>query len=84
MVGLLDGAESGNVSFQVYIRAVGESDWHEMGPGITALYDYRIDSMAVPVPPEYFGKKVDFRLSVLNVREPYQSWAVWQEAKIIR
>jgi len=84
LVGFLHGAESGNVRFQIYIRSKGERDWHEMGPELNALYDYRIDPMVIPIPPEYFGKKADFRLSVINAREPFQSWAVWIEAKVIR
>jgi hypothetical protein len=84
IVGLLEGATAGNVDFQVYVRAEGENDWHLLGNGLTAYYDYIIKAMVLPLPPDYFGKHVDFRLRVNNVNEPLQNWAVWVEAKIIR
>ncbi len=84
LVGLLHNAVSGNVQFWVYIRLHGESDWSPIVSGVNDIYDYKIKTMSVPIPPEYFGKNADFRLQVNTNGEPLQDWAVWLDAKIIR
>lgn len=84
LVGLVEGATSGNVQFWVYIRSQGEADWEPLVSDVDDIYDYRIKSISVPVPPKYFGKNVDFSLRVSANGEPMQDWAAWVEAKIIR
>jgi len=84
LVGLMQGADSGNVQFRVYIRLHGESDWLSLVTGVNDTYDYKIKAISVPIPPEYFGKNADFRLQVNANGEPLQAWAVWLDVKIIR
>jgi hypothetical protein len=83
IAGLLEGAINGNVEFQVYI-STGDGNWKILGEGIPDSYDYRLKSVVLPVPPEYYGRQVYFRLKVNNINEPSQNRAVWAEARIIR
>jgi hypothetical protein len=84
LAGLLEGAVAGDVVFQVYIREKGQTEWIALGDGMEDIYDYRIKSIIIPIPSQYYDKQVDFRLKVQNASEPLQNWAVWVQAKIIR
>jgi hypothetical protein len=84
ITGFLDGASTGGVRFWVYIREHGSSEWEVLVPGISDIYDYKLQTFSVAVPPEYYGENVDFSLRVDAVRSPLQDWAVWVKAKIIR
>ena len=84
VVGLVEGAIVGEVQFWVYMRLQGETDWVVLVSGVDDIYDYRIKTMSVPLPPEYFGKDVDFSLRVFANGEPLQDWAAWVDARILR
>jgi hypothetical protein len=84
LVGLMEGAFGGDVSFWVYTRLNGDTEWEELVPGIQHVFNYRVESFSVPLPPKYFGKKIDFSLRVCANRDPFQDWAAWVEARIIR
>ncbi len=84
LVGLLEGASAGDVKFWVYIRSDGESEWDTLVHGVEDIYDYRIKAIAVPIPPAYFGKNIDFSLRVSANGEPLQDWATWVDAKIVQ
>jgi hypothetical protein len=84
LVGLLEGAQSGDVEFLVYIRPHGQGEWDILVPGVWDLYDYKLRALAVLIPPSYFGMNVDFSLVASTHGDPLQDWAVWVEAKILR
>jgi hypothetical protein len=84
VVGLLHGAATGSVRFWVYIREHGKPEWEILMPGVPDVYDYKLETVSVPVPSEYYGKNVDFSLRVDSVANPLQDWAVWVNARIIR
>lgn len=84
ITGLLEGADAANVSFEVYAKAKGDTDWTLLGEPVNAIYDYKLRSINLPVPASFYGKTTDFRLKVYNFGEPLQNWAVWVQARIIR
>jgi len=84
VVGLLEGSDAGAVSFWVYVRLHGETDWDVLVSGVDDWYDYKLRSIVAQIPPLYFGRKVDFSLRVSTNGEPLQDNAVWIESKIIR
>jgi len=84
IVGLLEGAAAGNVEFQLFIRQKGQSEWEQAGDTVYDIYDYKLQTMVIPIPVKYTGKNIDFRLKVTNVSEPLQNLAVWIQAKLIR
>jgi hypothetical protein len=84
LVGLLEGAQSGDVEFLVYIRPHGQGEWYTLVPGVWDLYDYKLRAIAVLIPPSYFRMDVDFSLVVSTHGDPLQDRAVWVEAKILR
>ncbi len=84
VVGLLEGSVAGDVSFWVDIRLHGETEWDPLVSGIDDWYDYKLKSIVAPIPPQYFGRKVDFSLKVSANGEPLQDNAVWIESRIIR
>jgi hypothetical protein len=83
IVGLLEDSHAGGVSFWLYIRLHGESEW-EILASVDDWYDNRLKSIVAQIPPQYFNKKVDFSLRVSANDDPLQDKAVWVEAKIIR
>ena len=83
VVGFLDGASTGGARFWVYVREHGSSEWDVLVPGVSDIYDYKLQTFSVAVPPAYYGKNVDFSLRVDAVRSPLQDWAVWVKAIII-
>jgi hypothetical protein len=84
IVGLLEGADAGNVTFEVYAGSIVTGEWTLLGDGVNAIYDYKLRSVNLPVPPSFYGKKTDFRLKVFNNGEPLQNWAVWVKARLVR
>lgn len=84
VVGLAEGAIAGEVQFWVYIRLHGQTDWVALVSAVDDIYDYRIKTVSVPIPPEYYGKDVDFSLRVFANGEPLQDWATWVDARILR
>ena len=84
LVGLLEGAHSGDVEFLVYLRPHGQGEWNVLVPPVWDLYDYKLRSIATVIPPAYFGINVDFRLVVNTHGDPLQDRAVWVDAKILR
>jgi hypothetical protein len=84
LVGLMQGAIAGDVTFHVYIRESSEMEWTELSSGVYDWYDYKIKPFVIRIPVSYFGEKVDFSLRVSANGEPLQDWAVWLEAKLIR
>ena len=84
VVGLLEDSHAGDVSFWVYIRLHGEDEWDVLVSGVDDWYDYKLKSIAAPIPPSYFGRKADFSLRVSTNDDPFQDKAVWVESRIIR
>jgi hypothetical protein len=83
IVGLLQGASTGSVRFWVYIREHGEPGWKVLVPGVPDGYDYKLETISVAIPPEYYGKNIDFSLRVDALAGPLQDWAVWVKARIV-
>ena len=84
LVGLQQDAFAGDVIFKLYIRKNKDTEWTELSSGVYDWYDYKIKPMVIPIPPQYFGEQPDFRLRVNTNGEPFQDWAVWVQAKLIR
>ena len=80
-VGLLEGAEHGDVTFRVMILPDGGPDtWIAE---VNKSYSGSIKTINAPLHP-WVGKRAYFILEVQSNESPQQDWAGWVEAKIIR
>jgi hypothetical protein len=69
-----------NVACEVKFRPEGESDWITI-VGINVTEEKTI---CVPLQPQYFGRKGDFRLTMISYGNPLCGSGLWFEAKIIQ
>jgi hypothetical protein len=81
VVGFLENANAGEVTFKVMIRAQGsENQW--IGQ-VTDTYDSQLKEMRIPLAP-WAGRRADFILWVDAGASSGQDWATWVIARIER
>jgi hypothetical protein len=83
-VGLIKGASAGNVIFEASYREAGIYGPVTLLKSLIDSYDGNLKTIDVPLPPESFGKQVNFYLQVKTNGPSNQDWAAWVEARIIR